>query len=131
MEAVVWMEWLTYLIYGLLLWFVVSRFLPLRWLEQLGPQDVEERLKDKKQHVYLDVREPGEYKGGHIPGFTNIPLSQLKRRVGEVEKGKTVILTCQSGMRSRQAAKILRKYGCTRIAHLKTGMSGWRGRVVR
>ncbi|KEO81401.1 rhodanese-like domain-containing protein [Tumebacillus flagellatus] len=125
------MQWWMYLLYALLLWFVISRLLPVRGLTNLTTAEVQERLKKPKDFVFVDVREVGEYRAGHIPGFQNIPLSQLRTRVGEIDSSKPVILTCQSGMRSKQAAKTLHKHGFRNLSHLKTGMSGWNGNVVK
>lgn len=125
------MQWLMYALYALLLWFVLSRLLPVRGLTNLTSSDVQERLKQPKSCTFLDVREVGEYKAGHIKGFQNIPLSQLGRRIGEIDASKPIILTCQSGMRSKQAAKVLRRQGLRNVSHLKTGMSGWNGNVVK
>jgi rhodanese-related sulfurtransferase len=42
-------------------------------------------------YTLLDVREPGEYQKGHIPGAKLIPLSELPDRIGEVDPGKPLI----------------------------------------
>lgn len=119
------MEYIQYIFAAFVFWFVLSKLLPVRGLTALTPQDVQDRLNQKNQHVFVDVREVHEYKQGHIEGFRNIPLSQLKARIDELPKDKSIVLTCQSGMRSRQAAKLLSKQGYSRLAHLKTGVMGW------
>ncbi|ARU60323.1 sulfurtransferase [Tumebacillus avium] len=121
------LEYMQYLFAAFVFWFVVSKLLPVRGLTALTPQDVQDRLNQKNQHIFVDVREVHEYKQGHIKGFQNIPLSQLKARLDELPKDKSIVLTCQSGMRSRQAAKLLKKQGCSQLAHLKTGVIGWSG----
>ena len=57
--------------------------------------------------VLLDVRTTGEYSGGHIDGFWNIPVDELRERMDEVEKDKPVYVICQSGLRSYIACRIL------------------------
>ena len=55
----------------------------------------------------LDVRTAEEYRGGHIEGFRNIPVDELRERLDELEAGKPVFVICQSGLRSYIAARIL------------------------
>lgn len=60
----------------------------------------------------IDVRSPGEYAGGHVPGSINVPLDQLPGRIHELKKLKTpLLLCCASGMRSGQAQRILAAEG--------------------
>ena len=55
----------------------------------------------------LDTRTVGEYRRGHIEGFKNIPVDELRERIFEIEKGKPVYVICQSGLRSYIACRIL------------------------
>lgn len=55
----------------------------------------------------LDVRTTGEYRNGHIDGFKNIPVDELRERSGEIAQGKPVYVICQSGLRSYIACRIL------------------------
>ncbi len=59
----------------------------------------------------LDTRTPQEYEGGHIEGFRNIPVDELRERLDEVEQGKPVYVICQSGLRSYIACRVLAGYG--------------------
>ena len=59
----------------------------------------------------LDVRTAGEYAQGHIQGFCNIPVDELRERLAEIEKGKPVYVICQSGLRSYIACRILEGHG--------------------
>jgi len=59
----------------------------------------------------LDTRTEGEYHRGHIDGFKNIPVDELRERIGEIEAGKPVYVICQSGLRSYIATRILEGYG--------------------
>lgn len=55
----------------------------------------------------LDTRTVGEFDGGHIDGFLNIPVDELRGRLDELDKGKPVYVICQSGLRSYIACRIL------------------------
>ena len=57
--------------------------------------------------VLLDTRTPGEYENGHAEGFINIPVDELRERIGEVPTGKKIYVMCQSGIRSYIACRIL------------------------
>lgn len=61
--------------------------------------------------ILLDTRTTGEYKRGHIDGFINIPVDELRDRIHELETGKPVYVICQSGLRSYIATRILEGYG--------------------
>lgn len=59
----------------------------------------------------LDTRTAWEYSSGHIEGFVNIPVDELRERLDEIEPGKPVYVICQSGLRSYIATRILEGYG--------------------
>ena len=59
----------------------------------------------------LDSRTPREYAAGHAEGFINIPVDDLRERIGEIPQGKPVYVMCQSGLRSYIAARILSGLG--------------------
>ena len=84
-------------------------------------------LKDVPGAVLVDVREPMEYAAGHIPGSTNIPVGSLKMAADAfAEKSVPIYVYCQSGMRSRKAAAILREAGFSNVTDLG-GINAWRG----
>ena len=85
-----------------------------------------------EKYMVVDVREPHEYAGGHIPGAINLPLSKFDP--SRVPKGRQVVLICQAGGRSAAALKKMRAAGVEDARHYAAGMSGWRSRkgpVVR
>ena len=59
----------------------------------------------------LDTRTPKEFSKGHIEGFKNIPVDELRERLHEIEKDKPVYVICQSGLRSYIASRILEGNG--------------------
>lgn len=70
----------------------------------------------------LDVRGAEEFAQGHIPGAVNIPLPELRARLGELPKDKKLYVNCYSGMRSYIACRILAGHGfdCSNLS------GGWR-----
>ena len=74
--------------------------------------------------VLLDVREPAEVERGMIPGSINIPLGQLRQRLGELDKAKPVVATCQVGLRGYLAERILRQNGFE-ASNLSGGYLTW------
>ncbi len=81
-----------------------------RGLKQWHLSDAAELPRDGSITL-LDTRTEGEYRRGHIEGFRNIPVDELRARIGEIEKGKPVYVICQSGLRSYIATRILEGYG--------------------
>ena len=79
-------------------------------LKQWFLDDVEKLPRDGSA-VLLDTRTVGEYSRGHIDGFMNIPVDELRERLTEVKKGKPVYVICQSGLRSYIATRILAENG--------------------
>ena len=79
--------------------------------------------------VLLDVRTPQEYREGHIPGSSNVPLQQLDKITSIVENKDTVLFVyCRSGARSRQAAELLQHMGYTRVRNIG-GIAVYSGKV--
>ena len=64
-------------------------------LKQWHLEDMDKISKDKNA-VLLDVRTVDEFSRGHINGFKNTPVDELRERINEIEKGKPVYLICQS-----------------------------------
>lgn len=79
-------------------------------LKQWHLEDMD-RLKKDGSVTLLDTRTEAEYDRGHIPGFRNIPLDDLRGRIQELDPGKPAYVICQSGLRSYIACRILAGYG--------------------
>jgi len=80
---------------------------------------------DPEKTVLLDVREPEEREAGFIPGSINIPLDQLRERLGELPAGKEIVVYCQVGLRAYLAARILAQHG-RRVRNLSGGYRTYR-----
>jgi rhodanese-related sulfurtransferase len=82
-----------------------------------------ERLADRSVHI-LDVRQPAEWRHGHIRGARNLPLMQLKSHLETLPRETTIVTVCASGHRSNAAARKLQRAGY-HVENLKGGMHAW------
>ena len=73
----------------------------------------------------LDVRQPGEYEAGHIPGARLIPLPDLPSRLEEIDRDIPLIVYCAVGGRSRVAAQMLSGQGFEKVYNLTGGFKAW------
>lgn len=79
-------------------------------LKQWHIKDID-TIFNNENVTMLDVRTSEEFNSGHIEGFKNIPVDELRERLEEIEKNKPVYLICQSGLRSYIASRILEGNG--------------------
>ncbi len=109
---------------GLLIGTEISR--RLSGMRSVGPLEATQ-LSNRQDAVFLDIRDEGEYRAGHIPEAVHIPLKQLPQRVAELEKLKSrpVIAYCRSGSRSGGAGSILKKNGFETVYNLGGGIMAW------
>ena len=85
-------------------------------------------MMNKQDAKVVDVRGKEEFKKGHIVDSINVPLSEIKNnQATSLEKFKTspIILVCNAGMTSSQAAQLLVKQGFENVHNLKGGMGDW------
>jgi len=85
------------------------------------------QLSNRENAIFLDIRDDGEYGGGHIPEAIHIPIRQLPDRIGELNKHKDcpVIAYCRSGNRSNGAGSVLKKHGFENVYNLSGGIVAW------
>lgn len=78
--------------------------------------------------VILDVRESTEFAAGHVREAKNIPLKELPKRVGELDKfkSKSVIVVCSAGAQSSKATAQLKSAGFNDVYTLNGGLAAWR-----
>jgi rhodanese-related sulfurtransferase len=86
----------------------------LKRLFGFGPKVDWKELVEKGAQI-IDVRTPGEFKGGHIKGSVNIPLQNLGAQMNRIAKDKPVITCCASGMRSASAKSMLQANGYAEV----------------
>ena len=70
-----------------------------------------ETLAQDGSVTLLDVRTAGEYRRGHAEGFVNLPVDELRERLGEIDRSKPIYVMCQSGLRSYVACRLLTQHG--------------------
>nr|WP_197025088.1 rhodanese-like domain-containing protein [Paucisalibacillus sp. EB02] len=120
-----------YLLLALIIVIVISVFRYFRQRTYLKTITEEQFREGYRKAQLIDVREPQEFKNGHILGSRNIPVTQMKQRLIEIRPDKPVYLYCQSGARSQRAAQLLHKKGYKDISQLKGGFKKWTGKVKR
>ena len=110
---------------AMLLWPLVQR--QLGGAAEVGTLRVTQMLNNEKA-VILDVREDKEFIEGKLPGAIHIPLSQLKGRLGDLDKYKDrpLIAYCARGQKSRMAATVLGRAGFTKLFNLAGGHKAWK-----
>ncbi len=79
--------------------------------------------------LVLDVREPSEFERGHLPGALNLPLGQLRSRLGELPGDRKLLVYCQVGQRAYYAARLLVQHGFS-PALLSGGYRTWLDRTA-
>lgn len=79
-------------------------------IRQIHWHDIENLPRDGSVTL-VDVRTPIEFENGHIEGFINIPLAKLRNSLSELDKNKTIYVSCQIGLKAYIAARILMQNG--------------------
>jgi rhodanese-related sulfurtransferase len=106
-------------------------------VEAISAQDVKERLDSGDVDLVVDVREPKEWEGGHLPGAVNVPRGMLELRADpespatdpalSANKDARVIVYCLKapGARSVLAAQTLGNMGYSNVAAMRGGFEEW------
>ncbi|GIO27493.1 rhodanese-like domain-containing protein [Ornithinibacillus bavariensis] len=118
-----------YILLALIVVIIISVFRYFRQRNYLKTLTEDQFREGYRKAQLIDVREPQEFKNGHILGARNIPVTQLKQRLVEIRPDKPVYLYCASGARSQRAAQILHKKGYKDLNQLKGGFKKWTGKV--
>jgi molybdopterin/thiamine biosynthesis adenylyltransferase/rhodanese-related sulfurtransferase len=92
-----------------------------------GPNDLQRRLAAGEPVTVIDVRDPDEYREGHIEPATNISRGFLEFRIGSAvtDSAVPIVLYCQTGLRSVLAAKALQDLGYRNVINLQGGFQKW------
>jgi rhodanese-related sulfurtransferase len=108
----------------------------LELIEEISPEEAKRILAEPNREGwdFLDVREPDEFAGGHVPGARNIPrgflevradLKHPKRDPWLADRDRWLVLYCGGGHRSALAARTLGEMGFSRAVSMAEGWAGW------
>ena len=94
-------------------------------LPSVNAVELDEKLKNGKRPLVVDVRQPEEFRAGHINGAKLIPLGELGGRLKELSKDREIVCVCASGNRSHSATMMLIRAGYQAV-NMQGGMFAWR-----
>jgi molybdopterin/thiamine biosynthesis adenylyltransferase/rhodanese-related sulfurtransferase len=93
-------------------------------IPQITVRELKRRI-DAGENVYiLDVREPFEYQIANLGGQL-VPLGEVPRRLGEIDRNREIVVQCKLGGRSQKAAELLKQNGYARVVNLAGGIIAW------
>jgi len=95
-------------------------------IPEISPADA------KKQHrrgtaLFLDIRDPGSYAAGHIPGALSLSDANVRQVVGATDKAQRIIIYCYHGNSSRGATAFFLEQGFESVSSMQGGFEHWRG----
>jgi glyoxylase-like metal-dependent hydrolase (beta-lactamase superfamily II) len=99
--------------------------LPLSDVPQITVAELRERLDEGGVLQVVDVRRPGEYAGGHVPGAASRPLDRLESEVRSLDPSRPTAVICAGGYRSSAATSVLRRHGFRDLVNVVGGTSAW------
>jgi NADPH-dependent 2,4-dienoyl-CoA reductase/sulfur reductase-like enzyme/rhodanese-related sulfurtransferase len=96
---------------------LLNRFKIFYWneMDNIQPDD-----------LLIDVRRDDEYRAGKIANAINIPVDEIRNRLDEIPKDKTIYIYCHAGMRGYLAQRILKQNGYTNVYNLSGGHQLWK-----
>jgi hydroxyacylglutathione hydrolase len=97
---------------------------PVAHVPQISTMELQQRLANNKI-VVVDVRNPNEWRNGHIAGAKHMPAGEIQRRATELPKEKPIHVICGSGYRSSLATSILRREAFPDVTNVMGGMTSW------
>lgn len=99
-------------------------FLKRKPYKEITPGELDELLR-QGQVLLIDVREPGEFRSGHIAGAVNLPLSRFSIADIPEASGRQIVLQCAGGHRSGMALGKCAAAGAAIDTHLGGGIAAW------
>ncbi len=96
---------------------------------ELDVTDVKQKIDRGDEFILLDVREPHEYQIANISKAKLIPLGELGKRMGELDRNADIVVHCKSGGRSAKAVELLKQQGFQRVANMRGGILAWSDKV--
>jgi rhodanese-related sulfurtransferase len=88
------------------------------------PQQAQELISRGGLDI-VDVREPGEWSSGHLPGARLVPLQRLRSNPKDELPRDGIIFVCAAGVRSEAAARVAASLGLSNLYNLRGGTRSW------
>lgn len=94
---------------------------------EVHPRDVKQWLDEKQELLIIDVRRQNEWDATHLPAATLVPLDQLEAKLDTLAawKERRVVVHCHHGVRSMNAAILLRRKGFQKVYSMAGGIDAW------
>jgi hydroxyacylglutathione hydrolase len=108
---------------GIVAWQTAGE--PLGSLPLWTPKELDNQRREMRDLFILDVRQPAEWRAGHVPGAHHISGGELPGQLEDVPRDKPVAVYCGSGYRSSVAASLLRHSGHRYVYNVIGGFSAW------
>lgn len=108
---------------GMFAWRTAGK--PIEVMRQWTVHDLHDNLARDPDLFVLDVRQPGEWKAGHIAQATHISGAEVTKRLDEIPRDRPVAVVCGSGYRSSVSASVLQRDGRDPVFNVLGGMAGW------
>lgn len=93
-------------------------------INSVSASEAQKKMNQKPKPFLLDVRQPEEFRSGHVPGAKLIPLGELRTRMNELPKDQEILVICHSGNRSMSATRLLTKAGYSAV-NINGGINAW------
>ncbi len=95
----------------------------------VDPIEVKQKLDRGDNFTLIDVREPHEYQIARIPGAQLIPLGELPKHLGGLNRSAEYVMHCKSGARSQKAVDLLKQNGFQNVRNMTGGILAWSDKV--
>ena len=99
--------------------------LALETVPQITVDELRARLREPSPPQVIDVRRPGEYVAGHVPGAVNRPLDRLEGQLEILDRARPTAIICAGGYRSSAATSLLRRRGVRDLVNVVAGTAAW------
>lgn len=108
---------------GMIAWR--SEDLPVERVPQITVYDLAEWLEEGRDVVVIDVREPSEWREGHIASALHLPMLEAQARAGEIDRDRPKAVLCAGGLRSSTVISALKRHGAGNWHNVTGGMAAW------
>ena len=99
--------------------------LPVTTIAQIPVDELRHQLEEGQDVQVVDVRQPGEYASGHVPGAISLPLAHLAEGGAQLPPERSVVVICAGGYRSSAGTGILARLGFKHLCNVVGGTSAW------